>query len=122
MILGLGTDVVEIERIARLINSQKTSFSKRILGPEEQKTFCLLEGRRLHEFVAGRFAAKEALAKAIGCGLAKLHPHQVDILLGSAGLTARFYHSDALLPVGTEVRLSLSHAAGVAFAVAILSN
>ena len=68
MIIGTGMDLVEINRISQQIHNKK--FIERILTPAEQET---LEGfknqRRQEEFLAGRFAAKEAYAKARGTGI-----------------------------------------------------
>lgn len=72
MIVGLGTDIVEIVRIARLLEKD-TDFAARILGPDEQ-----LEFQRRHaanaergvRYLATRFAAKEAFGKAFGTGIA----------------------------------------------------
>lgn len=67
MIVGIGTDVIEIERISRLMSDK---FIKRILHPEEIKIFEAFshEDRQI-SFIAGRFAVKEAYAKAYGTGI-----------------------------------------------------
>ena len=66
MIFGLGTDIVEIERIEKLYSKYGINFANRILNPKEQKD---LEGNRFPvKFLAKRFAAKEAFVKALGTG------------------------------------------------------
>ena len=60
MILGLGTDLVDIRRIARALERHGERFSRRIAGAEE------LDGRTEH--LAAVFAAKEACVKALGTG------------------------------------------------------
>ena len=72
-----GIDIVEISRIARLRN--KEGFEQRILSAREQQ---LAAGRkRIDEFIAGRWAAKEAVAKALGCGFGKnCSPDEIEIL------------------------------------------
>lgn len=70
MIIGTGMDLVEIERIRKSIHNQK--FIERILTNLEQDVFNHLSAtRRKEEFLAGRFAAKEAYAKACGTGIGR---------------------------------------------------
>jgi holo-[acyl-carrier protein] synthase len=69
MIYGIGHDLVEIARISQMRErSTWPRFLERILTEEERQ---LAEQRsgRVVEFVAGRFAAKEAVVKALGCGI-----------------------------------------------------
>lgn len=68
MIAGIGLDIVELSRIEDLYK-RKPGFSDRILTTPEQNTFQSLRGKRQTEFLAGRYAAKEAYAKAKGCGI-----------------------------------------------------
>ena len=65
MILGIGTDLAEISRIRR-IGLQR--LAGRILSKEEMALMPASDGRRA-EWLAGRFAAKEAVAKATGTGI-----------------------------------------------------
>jgi holo-[acyl-carrier protein] synthase len=69
MIVGVGTDILEIARVARILQGNLSArFLRKILTPAEQQ-LAAGQGSRRAQFVAGRFAAKEAVAKAIGCGL-----------------------------------------------------
>ncbi|MFO1446522.1 holo-ACP synthase [Bacillus sp. Bva_UNVM-123] len=68
MISGIGIDIVELERIKKIYERQDR-FVDRILTPAEKKIFQTLTENRKTEFLAGRFAAKEAYAKAVGTGL-----------------------------------------------------
>lgn len=70
MITGIGIDIVELSRIGKIIERQPR-FSERILTPFERERFEALKGKRKIEFLAGRFAAKEAFAKAVGTGIGK---------------------------------------------------
>ncbi len=66
MIFGIGTDVVRIERVAAVYERFGAHFVERLLLPEERAAF---EGhRRPARFLAMRFAAKEAIVKALGTG------------------------------------------------------
>ena len=65
-ILGIGTDIVEIKRIAESIQSHGSSFLNRVYTMKEQAL-----AQKFQEpstFYAGRFAAKEAVVKALGTG------------------------------------------------------
>jgi holo-[acyl-carrier protein] synthase len=68
MIVGIGIDIVELERIRKVSIRQKR-FADRILTSFEKETYEQLSGNRQVEFLAGRFAAKEAFAKAYGTGI-----------------------------------------------------
>lgn len=69
MIVGIGSDLVDIRRIEKSIERHGERFIKRIFTAAEQER---AEGRRgrLASY-AKRFAAKEACAKALGCGIAE---------------------------------------------------
>ncbi|HOI84968.1 MAG TPA: holo-ACP synthase [Acholeplasmataceae bacterium] len=66
MIIGLGIDLVELDRLKELMSDR---FIDRILSPEEKKLYLNIaaENTKL-SFIGGRFAAKEALFKAISKG------------------------------------------------------
>ncbi|MGH8372347.1 MAG: holo-ACP synthase, partial [Gammaproteobacteria bacterium] len=66
MIFGVGTDMVEISRVARLWERYAERFALRILMPEELVLF--RHTRQPVRFLAMRFAAKEAVVKALGTG------------------------------------------------------
>lgn len=72
MIYGIGIDLIEIERIAQARDRHGDRFAQRILGPDEMQRY---ESRRQRSEVRGlaylatRFAAKEAVSKAIGLGM-----------------------------------------------------
>ena len=70
MITGIGLDVTEIERIEKA-HMGSVKFKDRILTFRELKYWESLKGARQLEFLAGRFAAKEAFAKAKGTGIGK---------------------------------------------------
>lgn len=70
MIIGIGIDLVETKRIEQLIE-RNDRFLKRVLTKMELDQYSKLNERRRIEFLAGRFSAKEALAKAMGTGIGK---------------------------------------------------
>ena len=70
MIIGVGTDIVEIKRISASIERLGAKFIKRILTPSEQEQYYAIAQReKADAFVAKRFAAKEAAVKAMGTGI-----------------------------------------------------
>jgi holo-[acyl-carrier protein] synthase len=69
MIVGIGTDVVSIDRIAGVLERHGERFVKRVLTPAERTRFERTKLKASH--LAKRWAAKEAFAKAIGTGI---HP------------------------------------------------
>lgn len=69
MILGIGTDVCSIERVAGVLERHGERFVKRILTPDERPRYERTRDKPGH--LAKRFAAKEAFSKAIGTGI---HP------------------------------------------------
>ena len=72
VIYGIGTDVIEIVRIEDALRRNGSRFAARILGDEEMVRYEQRSQRsaaRGIKFLATRFAAKEALAKALGLGM-----------------------------------------------------
>ncbi|MEN9761418.1 MAG: hypothetical protein RI906_1244 [Pseudomonadota bacterium] len=75
MIYGIGTDIVQVARIERLLARWGDRFARRVLGPEELAEFMRRRSRGSHgpayaaRYLAKRFAGKEAFSKAIGLGL-----------------------------------------------------
>jgi holo-[acyl-carrier protein] synthase len=68
MVLGHGIDIVDVSRIAGLVERHGQRFLDRCFTRYEQ-SHCATQPRRFHERLAGRFAAKEAALKALGTGL-----------------------------------------------------
>ncbi len=64
---ALGTDIIEIERITRLLSQER--FRNRIYTPKEQ-AYLASRGHNAPQSAAGLFCAKEAVAKALGTGIA----------------------------------------------------
>ena len=66
MIAGVGTDIVAVSRMRESLTQYGDRFAKRILSPSEFEQFSSHVAQA--NFLAKRFAAKEALVKALGCG------------------------------------------------------
>ena len=69
MIIGTGIDIVEIERIKRILAKHKNRFLERILSDAEIEYCTKKSGTAQH--IAGKFAAKESVMKVLGTGWAK---------------------------------------------------
>lgn len=67
--VNIGTDIVEIKRIRHALLKHQQRFLNRIFTEQEQ-AYCL-NLKNPYPSLAGRFAAKEAVAKALGCGIGK---------------------------------------------------
>ncbi len=123
-IRGIGTDLLDQRRIAKIIEKQGERFSKRILTPEE---LVLWAGRDYSvNYLAKRFAAKEAIAKALGTGIAKgISFQQMNIHSDEAGKPLVTLSGQALIRAqklgGEQVLLSLSDEGEMILAFAVLS-
>jgi holo-[acyl-carrier protein] synthase len=111
VIYGIGTDLVEIGRIAAAVERFGDRFVERILGPQERARY---EARRTRSasrglaFLATRFAAKEAVSKAIGLGLrSPMTWRAVEIVNAPSGQPQVVAH-DALAEFLRQRRLCLS--------------
>src|SRR3990170_4657224 len=83
MIKGIGVDIVEIDRINRVIENRKDRFVNRIFTRDEQ-TYCLSKPRPWRHFAA-RFAAKEAVSKALGTGAKGMRWTDVEVRRDAKG-------------------------------------
>lgn len=68
MIKGIGIDLIELQRVEKIVETQPKLIT-RILTADERTLWEQLGTKRRIEFLAGRFAAKEALSKALGTGV-----------------------------------------------------
>ncbi|MFC4025330.1 holo-ACP synthase [Oceanobacillus longus] len=85
MIKGIGMDLIELNRIQDSVDRNQR-FADRILTRNEKKACDGLPtyNRRI-EYIAGRFAAKEAFAKAVGTGIGRLSFQDMEVLNDSNG-------------------------------------
>jgi len=119
VIVGLGIDVVGVERMARLLARHQDRFLSRWFDPRERSAATSAER------VAARWAAKEAAAKALGTGFADgIVPSHIAILVLPSGAPSLHLAGPALARAqtlgATRFHVSLSHADGVAVATVIL--
>lgn len=69
MIIGIGTDIVQIKRIEKIFKNYGDTFAKKILTEKEFEKFESLPKFKKINFLSKRFAAKEAICKAFGTGI-----------------------------------------------------
>ncbi|MCO6018622.1 MULTISPECIES: holo-ACP synthase [Carnobacterium] len=116
MIIGIGLDLTEIPRIVKAYEKQ-VSFPLKVLTENEQQVFNQLKGKRKMEFLAGRFAAKEAFSKALGTGIGKVGFLDIEVLNDEMG-KPRITKS----PFNGNVFITITHTDTVAAAQVILEN
>ena len=84
MIYGIGTDLVDLERIKKI--KSLSSFAKKILGNQELKKYQQLTEGCNQSYIGKQFAGKEAFVKALGTGFKKpIYPRDIQILRNSFG-------------------------------------
>ncbi len=111
-IVGTGIDIVEVERIERLLARQGSRFLKRAFT-EAEAEYCLNKHRpAVH--LAARFAAKEAVAKALGTGFGKgVRMRDIEVVAADGVPPGVKLHGAALKRLGglgaSTILLSLSH-------------
>lgn len=125
MIHGIGTDIVDIGRIAKVLDRFGARFVNRILTPEERTRFERTRAKASH--LAKRFAAKEAFSKAIGTGIhAPFRWHSVAVsrdARGKPGLVASPAMAEYLAQRGVKSsHVSLTDDAGIAVAFVVLEG
>jgi holo-[acyl-carrier protein] synthase len=123
VILGIGIDVVELSRVRRIWERYGARFADRVLGPAERS----LVPRDAVQYLASRFASKEAAAKALGTGLARgVTFHSLQVATEPSGRPVLQLSGTALdlaLAMGvTRCHLSITHGRDVAAAVVILEG
>ena len=125
MIVGVGTDVVEIARVASALERWGDRFVERILTPDERLRYARTRQKASH--LAKRFAAKEAFSKAIGTGIrAPFRWHSVSVGRDGHGKPGLVPSPDMALHLAglgvTASHLSLTDDAGVAMAFVVLEG
>lgn len=123
MIVGIGCDIIEIERIARAIKSE--SFIRRVFTAEEA-AYCQKRGQQAAASFAARFAAKEAVLKALGTGLREGSLQEIAVDNDGLGkplvqLSGHFAMLAKQLGV-KNIQISLSHSRDFAVAYVIMED
>ena len=118
--LATGVDLIEIQRVANVIDRFGARFLERVFTPKE-----LAEVGGNVTSLAARFAAKESVAKALGTGIGEIHWQEIEIIRGPAREPTLHLHGAAkqLAQVQSlhtwSISLSHTHTHAVALVVAM---
>lgn len=116
MISGIGIDIVELKRI-KYISERQKRFVDRILTTKEKEIYNELSDKRKIEFLAGRYAAKEAFSKAYGTGIGEdVSFLDIEIITNQKGKPS------ICSPLTDGVHLSISHSADYAVAQVVIEK
>jgi holo-[acyl-carrier protein] synthase len=125
MILGIGVDLVEVSRVQRLLATYGEKFAERVLAASERERY--RSAARPDWFLASRFAAKEAVSKALGTGLRyPVTLHSISVVTDAIGRPALQF----LGPMPAHLKqqrvarahLSITHEMGLACAIVVLES
>lgn len=123
MIIGVGCDLIEIARIARAI--EREAFVQRVFASEEI-AYCQSHGKQAAASFAARFAAKEAVLKALGTGLRGGELMEIVVTndaLGKPCVQLFGYHRRLAEQLGVKrINISLSHGRETAIAYVVMED
>jgi holo-[acyl-carrier protein] synthase len=116
--LAVGVDLIEISRIERVLRRHGQRFLERVFTERELN---YAAGRL--SALAVRWAAKEATAKALGCGIGAVRFSEIEVVCDGCGKPELYLHGEAAR-LATQLGLhrfavSLSHAGGCALATVV---
>ena len=121
MIIGIGTDIIEIDRIEAAINNNK-NFIKKVFTEKEIEMFNKRNMRS--EVIAGNFAAKEAVSKALGTGIRGFSLIDIEVLRDEFGKPVAYLNNviENIINKKYKLNISISHNKTSAIAFAILEE
>ena len=117
--LEIGTDIIAISRFAKSLERYEDKFIEKMFTKNEQ-VYCKKYSDYIPHFAA-RFSAKEAVAKALGCGISKhLSFLDIEVLNNELGKPYIVLSKDASKHFGNpKIKISISHCKEYATAMAI---
>ena len=121
MIIGIGTDIIEINRIRKAVD-KTNGFVEKVFTNKEIEMF--KEKNMRYEEIAGNFAAKEAISKSFGTGIRGFSLREIEVLRDELGKPIVFLSDniDRLIGKSYKLNLSISHNNTSAIAFAILEE
>ncbi len=123
MIIGIGCDLAEVNRIKRALGFK--GFAGRVFTEREQG-YCRARGVQAYASFAARFAAKEAFVKALGTGLRGGRLTEIEVVndgLGRPQLVLHGYFKEYAGGLGVQkIHLTLSHTRELAMAQIVLEG
>ena len=119
MIIGIGTDIIEIDRIEKVINRTNTFIEKSFTHNEIE--YFKLKGLKAN-VIAGNFAAKEAISKALGTGFRGFGLKDIEVLRDELGkpivnLSDNIYKLLDIKDFNMHISISHSKKNAIAYAV-----
>jgi len=122
MVTGIGIDIIETVRMAEKI-SKKNGFAKHVFSASEIK-YCESQKNKAEHY-AGRFAAKEALLKALGTGLSgNFTLNEIEVRHDEMGKPSFYFTGTTRQAIKkrriSKIHLSISHQKSVACAVVVI--
>ena len=124
MILGIGTDIVDVARVQRLLERWGERFLNKILTADEKEYW--LSHENPAQYIAARFAAKEATAKCFGYGIgAKMEWKHIELRRRETGQPYIQFSSHALetfCNLECDVHVSVSHTRDYATATTVVES
>lgn len=125
MITGIGTDIVSVNRIRKIIARHAGAFLEQVFTQEERQEGELRS--RSYEYFAGRWAVKEALSKALGCGIgARCHWQDISTTNAPGGRPVTKVSGIAAVTAAelgvSHIHTSVSHEQEYAGATVILES
>ena len=118
MIIGIGCDIVETKRVFNIKDQE--AFANKILTESEKQIYDSLITPKKAPFITGRFAAKEAFSKAMGCGIGEhLSWKDISVLNDYNGAPYIVFNS---LKTDHKIHISIAHEREYAVAYCILTK
>lgn len=113
MIIGIGIDIIEVDRIRENIEKFGNRFLERVFTQNEMQ-YCDSKNVQKYQSYAGRFAAKEAVFKAISSQLSNKYAIQwtdIEVLNQESGIPVVYLHGklEELFGKGFTISVSISH-------------
>lgn len=119
-IIGIGTDIVEINRIEKAINRTEKFLTK--VFTKKEIEYCSSKPNKYERF-AGRFCAKEAISKALGTGVRDFNLTDIEIVNDALGKPEVKFYGNLENEINTvKIHLTISHCKDYATATAIIEN
>ncbi len=120
-IRGIGVDAVSIERMN--MDRMGSHVIARMFHPKEVAEVQTIVAAKQSEYLASRFAAKEALVKALGTGFRGISPSQIAVITDDLGNPSIALDREVLLAHAldnTQIHVSITHEKSLAIAFVVL--
>lgn len=123
MIVGIGTDIIEIQRVERVIG--KTPRFYETVFTNDEKSYYISKGKKI-QHLAGAFASKEAVSKALGTGFREFSASDIEVIHDELGKPQVQLYGEAKklsdeLGV-TNIHITISHCQTYAVAYAVIEG